>query len=422
MTEHSALTNAAAESSVVTDHSESMLFDRCKHIATAPEIMSLVDQRLREFGDLDVKERKLLWLSAHTRWWKPCVNVGVFGPPASGKTTMIDQVIPFFPKNVFEIITSLSPKALGYDKTPYKNRYIYLKEYGGLDGPDGNDQLRSLIWDGHLSAKRVNKSKGGANAVENFTIEGPTGFFMTTTKEAIHPENQSRMLSIHVEATEDRIGQILAAQGKAAENPGATTKVDFSDFHFFEQWLAIRNKEVAIPFWSTLTGMLFKRNPQMTRYAKITEQLVKSAALIHQLSRKEDNGCIQATVEDYAAVYELVNEVIAIGLSAAVPDDVLAAYNAVVSIEDARPEAKNGVRPMWVGQKLGIMGASLTRLFKVVENYGFIRNARPFSNKLDFVVADQPPPEPQRVMPTPDQLRDALAGKTEKLENVDRAA
>lgn len=96
---------------------EAALLEGCRVIAAASDVMAAVERRMRAFGDLDIRERKLLWLAAHTRWWKPCVNIGVFGPPGCGKSTMVDMVLPFFPTTVFEVVTELSPKALGYDKT-----------------------------------------------------------------------------------------------------------------------------------------------------------------------------------------------------------------------------------------------------------------------------------------------------------------
>jgi hypothetical protein len=380
------------------------------HIADAPDILALVRKRLEEAGStLDFKEQCLIWLALHSRWGIPCANIAVFGPPGVGKTSMVENVLKFFPVSVVAIISSMSPKALGYETESLKNRYIYLREYRGDGGPDENALLRDLIWDGSVRHTAVNKSSSGSNGLHKNTLEGPTGLITTTTKTAIHPENQSRMLCLHVAGTPERVAAIHALQASRAAGM-VLADVDHSDFHAHEEWLDEQPHEVVIPYMPVLASMLYTRDTQMTRNSAILIGLLNASAIVHQRNRHiSADGVIEATLDDYRIVYDLAADVFATAISESVPEDVRAVVEAYVSAANHRPGHKAGVPPKLVEQKLGLSGTAISRAGKEGIERGYLKNAEPYARRLNRVLpTGEALPQPTRVMPTPEELEEAI--------------
>jgi hypothetical protein len=379
------------------------------HIADAPNIVEVARKRMEEAGaSLDLGHQLLIWLAGHTRWENPPVSIGVFGPPSVGKTTIVENALKFFDQKVVVKTNSLSPKALGYETDSLKNKYLYIGEYSGLDGPDGNTLLRGLIWDGQVTHMAVNKSKGGGNALQKNTVEGPTGLITTTTKTEMHPENQSRMLCLHVTVSSERTGRIMALQGECAAGH-TNASVNYADFHAFEAWLHDQSHDVVIPFMPVLVRLLYTGDTQMTRNTVMLKQLTKASAIVHQRSRNIVDGVIEATLDDYRIVYDLAADVFAAAISESVPEDVQAAVNAYVSIATHRPEAKDGVPPKLVRNKLGWSGTAITRATQDAVDRGYLENAEPYARRLNKVVpTGEALPQPRRILPTPEELEEAI--------------
>src|SRR5215213_11964446 len=79
---------------------------------------------------------------------------------------------------------------------------------------------RSLLSEGRLRYETVEKTSEGMNP-RLTEREGPTGLIVTTTLPRLHPENETRLLSLTVTDTQDQTRSVLAAlaEERAAEGP-----------------------------------------------------------------------------------------------------------------------------------------------------------------------------------------------------------
>ena len=100
--------------------------------------------------------------------------------------------------------------------------------------------LRTLLSEGHIRYATLVQTKDGWTPTELY-VEGPTGLLMTTTNASLHPEDESRLLSITVKDTPEQIQCVLEI---IAEKHSATP--DLTDWHEFHEWLSKGPHEVDV--------------------------------------------------------------------------------------------------------------------------------------------------------------------------------
>ena len=73
--------------------------------------------------------------------------------------------------------------------------------------------------------------------------EGPTGLVLTTTRARLHPENETRLLSLTVTDSPDQTRAVLGAL--AAEDEGAD--INLSQWHALQSWLDDADHGAVVP-------------------------------------------------------------------------------------------------------------------------------------------------------------------------------
>ena len=92
---------------------------------------------------------------------------------------------------------------------------------------------------------------GGEIVTTVIEKHGPVCFLVTTTRANLHAENETRMLSLE---TDDSQNQTRAVLVKVAETIGEqgigaiADIVDVAPWHDFQRWLAAGNRNVVIPY------------------------------------------------------------------------------------------------------------------------------------------------------------------------------
>jgi hypothetical protein len=95
----------------------------------------------------------------------------------------------------------MSEHALVYDTTPLAHRMLLVYEADGVSGELASALLRTLLSEGRITYTTVEKTKDG---MKPRTIDrpGPTGLITMTTALNLHPENETRLLSLTVPDTQ----------------------------------------------------------------------------------------------------------------------------------------------------------------------------------------------------------------------------
>jgi hypothetical protein len=165
-----------------------------------------------------VEERrgaKLIYLALTSRLLDRPVSVAVKGPSSGGKSFLAESVLKLFPPSAFHALTAMSDRALAYSNEPLKHRHLVIYEAAGMSGEFATYLVRSLLSEGRLRYETVVNTKNGLEprVIER---EGPTGLIITTTALRLHPENETRLLSLSVTDTTEQTAHVFHALAEEA--------------------------------------------------------------------------------------------------------------------------------------------------------------------------------------------------------------
>ena len=361
---------------------------------------------------------RLLYLALTSRLLDKPVSVVVKGPSSGGKSFTVETVLKAFPEAAYLDFTSMSEHALVYDERPIANRFIVLYEASGL-GQDKQGEpsvlaycVRSLLSEGRIAYTTVEKTDEGmqARAIER---EGPTGLITTTTWSSLHPENETRMLSVVVKDTTAQTREVLGAlanryNGQRGDAP------DLAPWHALQEWLALAGaRDVTIPYAHELAQLSSPRAVRLRRDFGKVLTLIQAHAMLHQVHRERDaQGRIVATLADYAAVHELVNDIIDEGVEATVSPMVRETVNAVAelrakALDNAQAATRDGdvaqVKPVTilaVANALGLDKSAAYRRISAARELGYVVNRETRRGQpADLVIGEAMPGE-ESVLPT----------------------
>jgi hypothetical protein len=253
---------------------------------------------------------KLLYLIITSRLLARPVSAAVKGPSSSGKSYLTSQVLAFFPPSACYALSAMSERALAYGDEPLRHRMLLIYEAAGLAGDFASYLVRSLLSEGCVRYETVEKTADGIRP-RLIEREGPTGLLVTTTRVGLHPENETRLLSIPVADTREQTRAILLAL--AEDEPPATSSLEA--WHALQTWLEHAEHRVVIPYQKALATEIPPVAVRLRRDFGAVLNLIRAHAVLHQATRQRDaEGRVIATVDDYAAVRALVADLVAEGV------------------------------------------------------------------------------------------------------------
>lgn len=364
-------------------------------IALALDILALVEAELAEAGVAgEGRNIRLLYLVVTSRLFdRPCSAV-VKGPSAGGKSFLVEQVLRLFPKAAYHSLSAMSERALVYDDEPLVNRVLVLYEAAGLNGEMATYLVRSLLSEGQIRYETVEKTKSGMRP-RLIERPGPTGLITTTTAARLHPENETRLLSLTVTDSPEQTRSVMRALAD-----GVCVARDRSWWHQFQEWLASRPREVVVPYAVELAELIPPVAVRLRRDFATLLVLIRSHALLHQLNRPRDReGRIVAKVQDYAAVRELVADLLADAAEQTVPGMVRETVAAVSALTAGGGE----VTVLAVARSLNLDKSAASRRVRVAIDRGYLRNLETKHAAARLVLGD-PLPADAPILPGPGVL------------------
>src|SRR5829696_6881344 len=223
----------------------------CEDLALAPNILELFVVDLRRCGVAgEAKVAMILFLALVSRLLGRIVSVAVKGPSSGGKSYLVEQVLRFFPDSAYYALTAMSERTLAYSEEPIEHRFLVLFEAAGMSGDFATYLIRSLLSEGRLRYETVEKTSEGLRP-RLIEREGPTGLIVTTTAVKLHPENETRLLSLTVNDTKEQTRDVLAT---LAEEDGEAP--DLKPWQALQEWLATTEHRVHIPYAEVLAGLI----------------------------------------------------------------------------------------------------------------------------------------------------------------------
>lgn len=288
------------------------------HIIRHPDILSLFAKDFAKVIAGETVNGKLLYLIGTSRLFAKPMNAAIKGTSAGGKSEIRKRILNFFPAEDVVSFTSLSEKALIYYEGDFSHKILSMGEAVAADEQSFQDYLlRELMSEGCIRHRSVQKigSEIVPVAVEK---QGPVAFLVTTTKNKLHAENETRMLSLEIDDSENQTRKVLDKVAQAALHDLAS--VDYKPWQDFQRWLAAGDRVVVVPYAAEMVDLI---PPVAVRLRRDVGQIIaaiQAHALLHRDQRDRDEaGRIVADIEhDYDAVRKLMNAIVAEGSGVAV--------------------------------------------------------------------------------------------------------
>jgi hypothetical protein len=320
--------------------------------------------------------------------------VAVKGPSSGGKSYSVEQALRFLPDCAYHAMTGMSERGLIYDEEPLEHRMLVIYEATGFEGELPSMIVRSLLSEGRLRWLTNEDTPEGRKGrwIER---EGPTGLITTTTAVHLHPENETRLISVAVDDTRDQTAAVMLGIADDDKN-----EPDLRRWHALQRWIELGDRRVDVPYASELARMIDPVAVRLRRDFKALLTLIKAHALLHQASRRrDDEGRIVACHEDYAAVGEVVADLISAGVQATVKATVRETVEAVEEIGD-EPSQSQLARHLKIDQS-----AAQRRVREAVAD-GWLRNLEDRKGRPARLVPGDDLPDDKELLPDPAELED----------------
>jgi len=283
---------------------------------------------------------------------------------------------------------------------------LVLYEAESMAGDTQSYFIRSLLSEGVLRYETVVK---GENGLESKLIEreGPTGLIVTTTATRLHPENETRVISLTVTDTREQTASILAAlANESVEEP------DHEPWLALQTWLETSDHRVTVPYAPTLARMVPPVAVRLRRDFGAILYMIRAHAVLHQAMRERDEGGrIIATLDDYARVRELVADLASEGVGATVPATVRETVGKLILLYDDNEREPVTIKD--VAEELKLDESAAWRRVRAARDRGYTKNLEDRRGRPAQLVPGEPMPEDTQILPTVLELRAALLGAVE---------
>jgi hypothetical protein len=370
----------------------------CQDLARQPRILEAFVDAYRGAGAVgEARTAMILYLALTSRFLSRPVSVAVKGPSSGGKSFTVATALRFFPPEAYYCMTAISDRALAYTEADLKHRFLVVYEAAGIVGDFASYLIRSLLSEGRLIYEVVEKTANGFRP-RRMEKEGPTGLLVTTTAVKLHPENETRLLSLQVTDTREQTRAVLRAI--AAEAPEA---IDLTSWLALQHWLAHAEHRVVVPYARALAEAIPPVAVRLRRDFGQLLGLIRAHAILHQATRDRDTaGRINATLDDYEAVRSLVVDVIAEGIDVAVPATV---RETVVTVQALLGRGHDELGLREIAQALQLDKSAGARRIAAAVHLGYLRNLEDRKGRLARIVLGDSMPDTAAVLPLPKVLQ-----------------
>jgi hypothetical protein len=292
--------------------------------------------------------------------------------------------------------TGMSDRTLAYSEEDFRNRHLILYEAAGMKSDIAACLMRSLLSEGCIDYEVVEKTRDGMRP-RVIKKEGPTGLITTTTAAGLHPENETRLLSLAVTDTPAQTRAVMLAQADEAE----IDTLGYESWHAYQRWLASGERRVHVPFAKALVIEIPAVAIRLRRDFPTLLSLVKAHTLLHRALRaRDERGRIVATIADYAAIRELISDLFSQGTEAAV------AKTLRETVETVQQLGKEEVSVAEIAKGLNLDKSSVSRRVNVAISKGYLINRETAKGKRARIALGDPMPDDAEILPHPNKLAD----------------
>ena len=266
------------------------------------------------------RNKKLAYLIATSRRLPKPLS-GIFrAQSGSGKSFLMECVAEMMPPEDVHYFSRLTPQALYYmEADALAHRLLIVDERDGSE--ESEYPIRTLQTRRVLKlAVPVKDPSSGKIKTAVLEIRGPIAYMESTTDARINPENANRCFELYLDESEAQTMAIFAAQRRSRTLEGwrdERRKASLLRNHHNAQRL-LHPLKVIIPFVELIEfpGAWLRGRRDNDRFLS----LIEGIAFLHQFQRErpvvtdaegEAGEYIEASLEDYAAAYDLAHLIFA---------------------------------------------------------------------------------------------------------------
>jgi hypothetical protein len=387
-------------------------------IIGAKDILTEVVRLCRTLGIVGEENTiQLIYLALTSRILDKPISMAIKGTSSVGKSYILEKVLEFFPRSAYFDISSMSDKALFFTEESFEHRFLIIGEAVGMSDEFISYLIRILLSEGQIKHMTVESTEHG-NQGKCLEKKGPTGFITTTTQIQLHPENETRLVSIDISDDRDQTKQIMmkiaeSSMGLERETPLLENFIDY------QVWIEKKgNKKVVIRYAKVLAEQTRPSAVRLRRDFSVLLSLIKIIAILYQQQREIDaNGSIVATLDDYALAYDLISVKINEGAESsikpiiretvAVVDKLLNSGDSslVSSFIDKNNNRQSFLDNTTIANALGLDTSSTSRRLKQAIRMGYLENLETQKGKRSKIVLGKIIPEDDSILPLPEDLK-----------------
>ncbi|MBI5220834.1 MAG: hypothetical protein HY978_03300 [Candidatus Liptonbacteria bacterium] len=253
----------------------------------------------------------LLYLVLTSRLLAHPLSVISKGASGSGKSYLVQNMLRMFPGNGYVDITYATPKSFYHSPAGrFRRKIIVVFEKHGAENADY--AIRTFQSEGFLKIQVTERDGKGNWTTNEKKVEGPVGFVTTTTKAYVHPENETRLLSLYADDGYQQTIAVLDMAASKYEGGLAITETELRTFQVAQRLLKV--KPVVIPFARVLCEYFPSDIVRVRRDYHQLLSVIEASALLHQEQRERQvlNGVehVVANLCDYHIAQVLVGNVL----------------------------------------------------------------------------------------------------------------
>lgn len=376
-------------------------------LASAPNLMSLVEQEIRARGYAgDLRPVMIGYLAMSSRVGRKPMNLVYVAPAASGKTRSVEAAAELMPPEAVQKFDAASPLALVYTERDLRRSIVIFSEADSIPNTGAAASVvRTLAEENRLVYEVTEKDGLGGLTTRRIVKPGPICLITTSTKPLAH-QLATRMLEVPVRDDEAQTREILLMMAAIAGGEAAPWR-DAEPFIALQRWLATQaDVTVHIPFLRPLAYTLRAKEARTRRDFNQLISAITAVALLHRAQRPLDaEGRLVATLEDYGYVRDLL-----VGIFAQVAADGVSpgVRRVVEAVAGSQAEHLSGVPLVSVQRALDVGKTTAYDWVERAVREGYLKDGRVTRTGAMQLHLGEPLPDEYEGLPTVEQLRAAV--------------
>jgi hypothetical protein len=332
-------------------------YDAAIEILDSEDVLEDAAKTMHRLGHVgEWENKKLAFLCAVSARAQLPVQPSTHAQSSAGKNYLWDTALALVPPELVHKKTGFSAKALFRTNMSLKHSVLYIQELAGSEGAEFS--IRTLQSDNVLKWEATEKQADGTMANVEYEVEGPTVIVQTTTRNHLHPENETRVVPIYLDESAEQTERITKEVLRRAAGEGTIS--DAEREAMCEAWhdalRLLEPVEVIVPFARRIE--VPKHLVRIRRDLPRLLNIIRLVAWVQQHTRdRDDDGRIVATEDDFHKAVGVVGDSFARAWKAFTPSEE-AVYSAITDhvSENLR---KHGFKRSHVEGALGKAGVSM---------------------------------------------------------------